>query len=351
MTAAAHDTAVTGADAPSAPSAAANGANAGDYAIRVLLVDDQLMIGEAVRRALAKEPSVEYRYCANPNDAVQAVEEFKPTVILQDLVMPGIDGLTLLRRYRETPAAQGIPVVVLSTKEEPATKSEAFSLGASDYLIKLPDTIELIARVRHHSKAYINQLQRDEAYRALHESQRKLLEINHELQRLTHVDGLTGLSNRRYFNDYSGPQWKLAIRDKAPLAILMVDVDDFKKYNDTYGHLAGDEVLKSIGGALLRSFARPTDLPARFGGEEFVVLLPATPFESLHTLGERLRTNVEELNIPHAAGVCGHVTVSIGGAATVPAGDDALLTLIEAADQALYEAKAAGKNRVMTRPK
>jgi two-component system chemotaxis family response regulator WspR len=327
-------------------------AQATDYAIRVLLVDDQVMIGEAVRRALAKEPNVEFRYCNDPNEAVKVAEEWKPTVILQDLVMPGVDGLTLLRRYRETRATESIPVVVLSTKEEPAVKSEAFALGASDYLIKLPDAIELIARVRHHSKAYINQLQRDDAYRALHESQRKLIEINHELQRLTNVDGLTGLSNRRYFNDYSGPQWKLAIRDKAPLAILMVDVDNFKKYNDTYGHLAGDEVLKSVGAAMLRSFARPTDLPARFGGEEFVVLLPATPIESLLTLGDRLRVNIEELKIPHAASqVCGHVTVSVGGAATIPKPEDTLLALVEVADQALYEAKNSGKNRVVTRAK
>ena len=126
-----------------------------DYATRVLLVDDQVMIGEAVRRALAKESNFEFKYCNDPGDAVQMAEVWKPTVILQDLVMPGIDGLTLLRRYRETPATQNIPVVVLSTKEEPATKSEAFSAGANDYLIKLPDAIELIARVRHHSKAYI----------------------------------------------------------------------------------------------------------------------------------------------------------------------------------------------------
>jgi two-component system, chemotaxis family, response regulator WspR len=332
----------------SAPAAA----QAGDYAIRVLLVDDQMMIGEAVRRALAKEPNVEFRYCNDPNDAVKVAEEWKPTVILQDLVMPGVDGLTLVRRYRGTPATQSIPIVVLSTKEEPTVKSEAFSLGASDYLIKLPDAIELIARVRHHSKAYINQVQRDEAYRALHESQRKLIEINHELQRLTNVDGLTGLSNRRYFNDYSGPQWKLAIREKAPIAILMIDVDNFKKYNDTYGHLAGDEVLKSVGAAMLRSFSRPTDLPARFGGEEFVVLLPATPNDSLLTLGDRLRANVEELKIPHAASqVCGHVTVSVGGAATIPNPEDTLLALVEVADQALYEAKNSGKNRVVTRTK
>jgi two-component system, chemotaxis family, response regulator WspR len=132
----------------------------------------------------------------------------------------------------------------------------------------------------------------------------------------------------------------------------MVDVDNFKKYNDTYGHLAGDEVLKSVGAAMLRSFARPTDLPARFGGEEFVVLLPATPIESLLTLGDRLRVNIEELKIPHAASqVCGHVTVSVGGAATIPKPEDTLLALVEVADQALYEAKNSGKNRVVTRAK
>jgi two-component system, chemotaxis family, response regulator WspR len=189
-----------------------DGPQPGTYVIRVLLIDDQLMIGEAVRRALLKEPAVEFRHCANPDDALKVAEEFRPTVILQDLVMPGVDGLTLLRRYREAEATKNVPIVVLSTKEDPTVKSEAFALGASDYLIKLPDTIELIARVRHHSKAYIHEMQRDEAYRALHESQRRLLEINQELQRLTNVDGLTGLSNRRYFNEFSGPQWKLAIR-------------------------------------------------------------------------------------------------------------------------------------------
>jgi two-component system, chemotaxis family, response regulator WspR len=240
--------------------------------------------------------------------------------------------------------------VVLSTKEDPTVKSEAFAQGASDYLIKLPDTIELIARVRHHSKAYIYEVQRDEAYRALHESQRKLIETNLELQRLTNVDGLTGLSNRRYFNEFSGPQWKLAIREKSPIGILMVDVDNFKKYNDTYGHLAGDEVLKGVGAAMQKSVSRPTDLPARFGGEEFVVLLPASPLESVRTVGERLRANVEELGIPHVAStVCGHVTVSVGGAVTIPAPDATLISLIEAADQALYEAKETGKNRLVTR--
>jgi two-component system, chemotaxis family, response regulator WspR len=320
------------------------------HAIKVLLVDDQALIGEAVRRALLGDAEVAFRYCGNPADALRVAEEFKPTVILQDLVMPGVDGLTLVRRYRENPGTQSIPIVVLSTKEEPATKRDAFALGANDYLIKVPDAIELIARVRHHSKAYINQLERDEAYRALAESQRKLLETNRELERLTNVDGLTGLSNRRYFDDVSGPQWKLALRDQTPIAILMVDVDSFKKYNDHYGHLAGDEVLKSVGAAMRQAFQRPMDVAARFGGEEFVVLLPETPFDSLAALGERVRANIEGLNIPHAASaVYNRVTISVGAAATVPQAADTLLALIETADQALYEAKNTGKNRVVTR--
>ncbi len=321
-----------------------------EYLVRVLLVDDQAMIGEAVRRALAQQPNMEFLYCGNSAEAMVAAETFQPTVILQDLVMPGIDGLTLVRRYRANPPTKDIPIIVLSTKEEPTIKKEAFALGANDYLIKLPDAIELIARIRHHSKAYLNQLQRDAAYLALHDSQRKLMEINIELQRLTHVDGLTGLSNRRYFNEYIEAQWKLALREQSPLSLLMIDVDSFKLYNDTYGHLAGDEVLKGVATAMHDSFARPTDLTARFGGEEFVVVLPVTPLASLMSLGGRLLRAVEDLRIPHSASAVGHyVTISVGGAAIIPQSEYSFMDLIGIADDALYEAKASGKNRVVTR--
>lgn len=320
-----------------------------EYYIRVLLVDDQAMIGEAVRRALASKPNFVFHYCSNPAEAVETAENIKPTVILQDLVMPGVDGLTLVRQYRANPRTKDIPIIVLSTREDPAVKSEAFTLGANDYLVKLPDAIELIARIRYHSTAYLNQLQRDAAYRALHESQRKLMETNIELQRLTNVDGLTGLSNRRYFNEYIGAQWKLAIREQSPFSMLMIDVDDFKRYNDTYGHLAGDEVLKSVATAMQKSFMRPTDLAVRFGGEEFVVVLPATQLNPTQLLGESLRRNVEDLHIPHSASTVGEcVTVSVGGASTIPQREDSFLLLIKAADEALYEAKRSGKNRVAT---
>ena len=144
----------------------------------VLLVDDQAMVGEAIRRALANEPNIDFHYCANPLDSLRLAEQLKPTVILQDLVMPGVDGLTLTREYRSHPATRGIPIVVLSTKDDASVKRDAFEAGASDYIVKIPDKIELVARVRHHSSAYLNLIQRNEAYRALRESQQQLVDSN-----------------------------------------------------------------------------------------------------------------------------------------------------------------------------
>jgi two-component system chemotaxis family response regulator WspR len=316
----------------------------------VLLVDDQAIIGEAIRRALVNQPNIDFHYCANPAEAITVAEQIGPTVILQDLIMPGVDGLTLVRQYRANPVTKDIPIIVLSTKEEPAVKSEAFTAGANDYPVKLPDRIELIARIRHHSKAYLNQLQRDESYRALRESQRQLMEINIELRRLTNIDGLTGLSNRRYFNVYMGAEWKRALREQSPLSVLMVDVDDFKRYNDTYGHLAGDEVLKKVAETIQTLARRPADLAARFGGEEFILILPATHLAGAQYLGEKLRGIVQDLRIPHSAStVAEYVTISVGGASTIPQPRDSSLLLMETADAALYEAKRTGKNRVVAR--
>ena len=319
-----------------------------EYPAMVLLVDDQAIIGEAIRRALASEADIDFHYCSQPEEAVTVAERTKPTVILQDLVMPGTDGLTLVRRYRENAATRDIPIIVLSTKEEPTMKSAAFAAGANDYLVKLPDSIELIARIRYHSRSYLNLLQRDEAYRALRQSQQQLLETNLELQRLTNSDGLTSLSNRRYFDEYLGAEWKRAQREQTQLALLMIDVDAFKGYNDTYGHVAGDEVLRRVAAVIRENCARPADLPARFGGEEFSMILPATSPGGARLLAEKVRRAIETLRIPHACSPTGgFVTVSIGGAVIVPGGDADFSRLIEAADAGLYQAKRNGRNQVV----
>jgi two-component system, chemotaxis family, response regulator WspR len=314
----------------------------------VLLVDDQPMIGEIVRRVLLDDPNIEFHYCADGGRAIALAREIKPTVILQDLVMPGVDGLDLVRGYRADPSIGRTPIIVLSTKEEAKVKSEAFRAGASDYLVKLPDQIELLARIRYHSAAYLHRLQRDEAYRALRQSQQQLMETNLELQRLTNVDGLTGLSNRRYFDEYMNKEWRRAIRAAAPFALLLIDIDYFKQYNDTYGHLAGDEVLKAVAGAIQICCRRANDLAARFGGEEFVVALPGPPLADAALLGETLRAAVQALRLEHSgAATAPSVTVSIGVVSTVPGLDESFLPFIEAADRALYAAKHSGRNRVV----
>lgn len=150
-----------------------------EFPIKVLLVDDQPIVGETVRRMLAGEPGVQFRFCPDPAAAIDTAVEFKPTVILQDLVMPDIDGLQLVKFFRAHSATRDVPLVVLSSKEEAATKAKAFALGANDYMVKLPDKLEVIARVRYHSRGYIALLERNEAYRALAEKQRELAaEVN-----------------------------------------------------------------------------------------------------------------------------------------------------------------------------
>src|SRR6476620_7614087 len=156
------------------------------YHAMVLLVDDQAMVCEAVRRALANQSDIDFHYCAEAREALNVANQIKPTVILQDLVMPGIDGLTLVSQYRSNPATKDIPIIVLSTNENPQVKGQAFALGANDYLVKLPDRLELIARIRYHSKAFMNLVQRDAAYRALRESQQQLIESNAALISLNH---------------------------------------------------------------------------------------------------------------------------------------------------------------------
>ena len=317
--------------------------------IMVLLVDDQLMVGEAIRRTLVDLPDADFHYCSNPLDALAVAKKVKPTVILQDLVMPAIGGLDLVREYRADPETKNIPVIMLSTKEEATVKSDAFRVGANDYLVKLPDRIELIARIRYHSAAYLAQIQRDEAYRALRISQRELMETNLELQRLTNVDGLTGVSNRRYFNEFIEAEWRQAIRNHEPISLLMLDIDHFKQYNDSHGHLAGDEVLRMVAQTVMRSFRRPRDLAARFGGEEFGVILPQTAADDLPMLGNMVVSAVEALNVPHQESAVGEkVTISAGGATCTPRSGDSFLMLIEAADKALYEAKRNGRNCVLT---
>lgn len=317
-----------------------------NYKVRVLLVDDQLIIVEALRRMLGDQPDIEFHHVTEGANAVDIAVSLQPTVILQDLVMPAIDGFGLIKSYRECPQLAQVPVIVLSSKEDPKLKAHGFAVGANDYLVKLPDRLELLARVRYHSNAYINRLQRDEAFAFLRESQQQLAEANIELQKLAALDGLTGIANRRRFDEVMTTEWQRNQREGKQLSLLLCDVDSFKLYNDNLGHLAGDLCLKKVAAVLTENLKRPADLAARYGGEEFAIVLPETSPEGALALAESCRSHLQSLAMEHPAAAGGVVTMSIGVATMVPTPKFSLTDLIAMADKALYNAKASGRNRV-----
>lgn len=318
------------------------------YRKTVFLVDDQPMIAEAVRRALATE-DLDFYYCQDPTEAVKKATELEPTIILQDLVMPELDGLTMVRFYRASPALAQVPIIVLSTKEDPEIKSKAFELGANDYLVKLPDKIELIARIRYHSQSYINLKERDEAFRALEKSRQKLAEANEFLQKISSLDGLTGVPNRRRFDEVLKQEWQRAIRHSTSISLIMIDIDFFKLYNDTYGHQGGDDCLKRVARTLEGSAQRETDMVARYGGEEFGAILPETGTNGAFEVAETMRQNIANEKIPHESStVSDHVTISVGVATWLPERNSSAEKIIASADKALYKAKESGRNRVVS---
>ena len=169
---------------------------------------------------------------------------------------------------------------------------------------------------------------------------------NARLDELARVDSLTELPNRRHFDEKLRDAWADHARSKQPLSLVLVDVDRFKQYNDYYGHVQGDAILKQVASALRAAVSRPTDFVARYGGEELVALLPNTEHAGAQTIAERMRAQVEGLAIEHAAADTGVLTVSVGFGSTVPAIGDTAYQLLRQADKALYKAKHAGRNRV-----
>jgi len=317
------------------------------HKITVLLVDDQAMIAEAVRRALSSEEDIEFHYCQDPTKAIKLAAEIDATVILQDLVMPEIDGLMMVRYFRVNKATAKIPIIVLSTKEEATIKSEAFTLGANDYMVKLPNEIEMIARIRYHSKAYINLLERDAAFSALEESREKLAEANLALQKLSSLDGLTGIANRRSFDETLLKEWNRSIRNAKSIGLIMLDIDFFKLYNDHYGHQGGDDCLQKVAKGLESAIHREADFLARYGGEEFSTILPDTDLNGAVNVAEEMRLAIKDLKIEHAKSkVADTVSISIGVSAVIPLQGMKPEILIAAADQALYKAKEEGRDTV-----
>jgi two-component system chemotaxis family response regulator WspR len=317
------------------------------FKVRVLLVDDQLIIIEAIRRMLSDQTDIEFHYVTDPAAAVATALQLQPTLILQDLVMPGVDGFSLIRAYRDHAPRRNVPVIVLSAKEDPQLKAHSFSVGANDYVVKLPDRLELLARIRYHSAGYISRLQRDEAFQFLRASQKNLADANIELQKLAALDSLTGIANRRRFDEVMRAEWQRGQRDKKPLSLLMCDIDCFKIYNDSFGHLAGDLCLKKAAAVLTEHLKRPADVAARYGGEEFAIVLPDTDLEGALQIANACRAHIEQLAIDNPQAPSGIISMSIGVASVVPSPGSSAVALIASADKALYKAKNDGRNRVV----
>ncbi len=329
----------------------------GKWAV-VLLVDDQAMVAEGIRRMIADEQDIQFHYCADPKKALQMAVACKATVILQDLVMPEVDGMTLVRFYRNNPSTSNVPVIVLSSKDDPNIKSDAFDNGATDYLVKLPEKVELLARIRSHAKSYLAQKERDAAFKSLSRMQEQLEKMNdelacsnRELQRLSSMDGLTGVANRRQFDETLAKEWQRTMRSNLPLSLIFADIDFFKRYNDHYGHQSGDDCLKKVASALAATVHRPADLVSRYGGEEFVMVLPDTTDEGALAIAKKMLASIRDLDIPNIdSDVEKFVTLSIGVATFFPTEDGQPEQLVEAADQMLYRAKDGGRNKIEVAP-
>jgi len=269
-------------------------------------------------------------------------------LILMDIILNGIDGIEACRRIKNDKRFSHIPIVIITGHITPEHIETAFKAGAIDFLTKPINRLELFARVRSilHFKSEMDRIRERE--QLLVKTTTELEKANVLLERLSNSDGLTGIPNWRYFDQTFKKLLASAIRLSLPLSLLMMDIDNFKLYNDTYGHLAGDDCLKLISKAIHDTIKRESDFIARYGGEEFVIVLFGIEADIAVTLAENIRKQVFALKIPHSSSPINEwVTVSLGVASCIPEPSISPKNIIDWADKALYMAKRRGKNQVI----
>ena len=308
----------------------------------ILIVDDEADIRELIGGILEDEGH-STRLAKDSDETLKQIEERRPSLVILDIWLQGskLDGLELLDRIKK--AHPDLPVIIISGLEQPENLETAFAAGAIDYLIKPPNRLELKVRVNSALKLKGEMDRRKARERELLEMTARLEEANRELRRLSTRDGLTGLANRHAGNDFLSREWLRAVRERKEFSVIMLDIDFFKLYNDTHGHLEGDDCLKKVATALQRGLHRPADLMVRYGGEEFMALLPDTGSEGALRVGIAMKDEVADMELPHGSSlVSPHVTVSIGIASVIPNEHMPVEMLIAAADRALYRAKQEG---------
>lgn len=309
--------------------------------LNVLVVDPSPGNRALICECLAQLPEILPVATSTGTEALQAFHQYVPRLVLLDVARDDESGLATARAIRESEQktrdlglAGWTPIIFLSTALDEEVLAQGILAGGDDFLYKPVSEIVLLAKVRAMLRIVAMQ---DE----LHAAHRKLREISF-------LDGLTGIPNRRHFDETLAAEWKRCIRLESPLSIVLGDVDFFKQFNDIYGHQAGDSCLHAVASSLSESLFRVEDVVARYGGEEFAAILPGTDANGALAVAQRMLRSARELRIPHAKGIGGHVSCSFGIATGFPNLDQPAFGLLHTADANLYAAKRAGRNRIGT---
>ena len=319
----------------------------------ILIVDDIPHNIRLLSKILTSQGYV-VRKALSGKMAFKSIEISPPDLIILDINMPEMDGYQVCEKLKLSAEYQQIPVIFLSALNKTIDKVRAFNLGCVDFITKPFQVEEVLMRIKTQLLIQNQQQQLLEQNEALKEEikKRELAEVSlisaiQELERLAIIDSLTKVANRRRFDQYLEEEWSRMMRKKQELSLIICDIDYFKAYNDYYGHLAGDRCLTQVAQLLVRCPKRSSDLLARYGAEEFAVILPDTSIRGAMKVATAIRDNIQQARIPHKTSkVKPYVTLSIGVSTCIPDRDISFNDLIVQADKALYESKGKGRNQI-----
>ena len=312
----------------------------------IMIVDDSSAIRSIIKAILNEAGYSDLLFAESGEELFEQLNT-KIDLIILDIILPNINGIDICRTLKSKKGFKDIPVVMVTALTETEPLEQAFAAGAIDYITKPINKVELLARINSILKLKHETDQRKAREKKLIEVTQKLEAAVKELNQLSSLDGLTGISNRRHFDQYINLEWKRGKRNLKPLSIILADIDFFKNYNDTYGHQAGDNCLKEVAVSLKSVLRRPGDMVFRYGGEEFAVVLPETPKGGAIVLAQKMCQTIQSLNIEHQnSEISSTLTLSLGVSSSLPASNLTPEQLIYAADQALYSAKHEGRNCV-----